>query len=829
MTSVLDGITVLDLSHGVAGPIATMLLADNGAAVTRIESPEPDPFASWPGSRVWARGKRSAVLDLEQLDERERLLALASRADVVVESYRPGVTTRLGIDYAALSARNPRLIYCSITGYGRGNRHSDRPAYDALVAARLGLQREQRSWPGGPIDHIHGLEPPVPDLELPPGCAPGSPRSGPIFSYSTWPSLATAYLATTGINAALLARETTGRGQLVETSLLQGAMALTMGKWMRVDNPYATGFRMWITDGRAPKGHFECADGRWVHQWVPNPMFVLSSADGDVLESRRGISNVRNDPDRVGNDPENVLVLAHYHPEMAAAMKRFPSTDWVRVAREYGTPLQQIRTPEEALCDQALIDEGVVVDVDDPELGRLRHVGLVYRLHETPGRVQGAAPRKGQHSDSVKAEADVIRTAGATDRTAGAKDRTADARGGAPLAAPLAGVTVIDLGFAVAGPFGTQVLADLGATVIKVNALRDPWWHCTHIAMGANRGKRSIGINLKTAAGMAVLHRLVANADVVHSNMRYKAAVRLGVDEESMRAVNPSIIYCHTRGFEDGPRSDSPANDQTGNALSGTQYEDGGMADGGVPFWSLTSMGDTGNGFLSAIGVIQALYHRTRTGVGQRVDTSIINAGMLTTSYAALDSDGNGLSRPRLDGMQCGMTALYRLYETADGWLCLAAVTDAHWQALVGVLGHAELSTDARFATAQSRATHDRALGAVLDSVFAAKSASDWFALLDEQGVPCEISDEEFGRHFFDDAEMLAAGRVVTYEHPELGRFEHAGLQIDFSDTPGRVGGPPPLVGQHTREIMHEFGFAESEIDDRLGEKAVFETMSVND
>ena len=827
MTSVLEGITVLDLSHGVAGPIATMLLADNGAAVTRIESPEPDPFASWPGSRVWARGKRSAVLDLEQVDERERLLALASRADVIVESFRPGVTTRLGIDYAALSARNPRLIYCSITGYGRGNRHSDRPAYDALVAARLGLQREQRSWPGGPIDHIHGLEPPVPDLELPPGCAPGSPRSGPIFSYSTWPSLATAYLATTGINAALLAREATGRGQLVETSLLQGAMALTMGKWMRVDNPYATGFRMWITDGRAPKGHFECADGRWVHQWVPNPMFVLSSADGDTLESRRGISNVRNDPDRVGNDPENVLVLAHYHPEMAAAMKRFPSTDWVRVARDYGTPLQQIRTPEEALCDQALIDEGVVVDVDDPELGPLRHVGLVYRLHETPGRVQGAAPRKGQHSDAVKAEADAIRKAGAVESTVGAIESTATGNG--QLAAPLAGVTVIDLGFAVAGPFGTQVLADLGATVIKVNALRDPWWHCTHIAMGANRGKRSIGINLKTAAGMAVLHRLVAHADVVHSNMRYKAALRLGVDEESMRAINPSIIYCHTRGFEDGPRSDSPANDQTGNALSGTQYEDGGMSDGGVPFWSLTSMGDTGNGFLSAIGVIQALYHRARTGVGQRVDTSIINAGMLTTSYAALDSDGNGLPRPRLDGMQRGMTALYRLYETADGWLCLAAVTDVHWQALIGALGHAELSTDARFATAQSRASNDRALGAVLDAVFAAKSASDWFALLDEHGVPCEISDEEFGRHFFDDVEMLAAGRVVTYDHPELGRFEHAGLQIDFSHTPGRVWGPPPLVGQHTREIMHEFGFAEAEIDDLCREKAVFETMSVND
>ena len=316
---------------------------------------------------------------------------------------------------------------------------------------------------------------------------------------------------------------------------------------------------------------------------------------------------------------------------------------------------------------------------------------------------------------------------------------------------------------------------------------------------------------------MAVLHRLVAGADVVHSNMRYKAAVRLGVDEESMRAINPSIIYCHTRGFEDGPRSDSPANDQTGNALSGTQYEDGGMSDGGVPFWSLTSMGDTGNGFLSAIGVIQALYHRRRTGrraARRHVDPQCGDVDDVVRRCST--AMATACPEPRLDGMQRGMSALYRLYETADGWLCLAAATESHWQALVRALDHAELSTDSRFATERPAPPTTTRLGAVLDAVFAAKSASDWFALLDEHGVPCEISDEEFGRHFFDDDEMIAAGRVVTYDHPELGRFEHAGLQIDFSDTPGRVWGPPPLVGQHTREIMREFGYAEAEIDDPL-------------
>jgi crotonobetainyl-CoA:carnitine CoA-transferase CaiB-like acyl-CoA transferase len=821
MASVFEGLRVLDLSNGIAGEMATMLLADHGAEVTRVQRPSANVLERAPGGRVWGRGKRSAVLDLRDPSDYDTARALARRADVVVTSFRPGVAEKLGMDHATLAPDNPRLVSCSITGYGRNNRHADRPGYDALVAARLGLQWEQRSWPGGAIDHINGVEPPLPGFEMPAGAAPGSPRSGPIFTYTPWPSLCAAFLATTGISAALLARETTGRGQLVETSLLQAMLSLTLGKVQRVEHPLARGYRMWITDQRAPKGLFECGDGRWVHQWVPNPMFVLSSADGETLESRRGITNVRNDPDRVGNDPENLVVLAHYWPEMAEAMKKFPSTEWVRVAREYGTPLQQVRTPEEALQDQALIDEGVLTTVDDPELGPLRHVGIVHRLSATPGRVQGPSPTRGQHTEAVRAEVSTEDTAGTEDTTGTLNRSVGD---GSPLPHPLAGVVVVDLGFAVAGPFGTQVLADLGATVIKVNARRDPWWHCTHISMGTNRGKRSVGLDLKTPAGMAALHRIVARADVVHSNMRYKAAIRLGVDEESMREVNPRIIYCHTRGFEDGPRSDSPANDQTGNALAGTEYEDGGGADGGAPFWSLTSMGDTGNGYLSAIGVIQALYHRARTGVGQRVDTSILNAAMLATSYATLRADGSALPRPRLDRLQLGLGPFYRLYETADEWLCVAALDSAEAEALLACT-----SVDALDPTHSDHARSEADLSDRLAAAFATKPAAEWFALLDDHGVPCEISDEHFTQRLFDDPEMLAAGRIISYDHPELGRFEHAGLQIDFSDTPGVVWGPPPLVGQHTRLLLTEFGFSNTEIDELLALGAAFETLSVYD
>src|SRR5262249_30825888 len=125
-------------------------------------------------------------------------------------------------------------------------------------------------------------------------------------------------------------------------------------------------------------------------------------------------------------------------------------------------------------------------------------------------------------------------------------------------AAPLEGVTVLDIGFAVAGPWGTQVLADLGANVIKVNAFRDPWWHATHIAYGGNRGRGGGGFDLKSPDGLAVSHRLVEQADVVHSNMRRDALARLGCDEASLRAINADLVYCHTRGFDRGPRSNSP-------------------------------------------------------------------------------------------------------------------------------------------------------------------------------------------------------------------------------------------------------------------------------
>ena len=791
MAGVLEGISVLDLTSGIGGPMATMLLADHGARVTKIEPPGGDPGRSFSGAQVWHRSKRSAELDLHDAADRERLHALVRGADVLVHGHEADEEAALGLDFATLHALNPRLIVCAITAYGGVAAHAGRPGRDALVAARTGQHYEARGTAGGTLARLGGVEPFLPALEVPEGCETGAHREGPLVAGVPWLSAATCYQALIAISAALLVRERTGRGQRVGTSMLQGALTTTMGGWQRAAHPDADNWQSWVVDSRAPKAVFRCADGRWVHQWTPLPSFVLSVSEGDELAVTDDTTGVKDAPLRIGVDSAEILLLHHYIPLMAERFAKFPAAAWVELAAEKKVPLQPIRSPEEALLDPWCVDDGCVIAVDDPRLGAVRQVGRVYALHACPTAPPTAPVAPGTHNDEVYAEATALAAAAATPVV----ERSTTP---AP-AAPLAGVKVLDLGLAVAGPWGTMMLADLGADVIKVNTLHDDYWMATHIAMGCNRGKRSISLNLKDSAAMAVLHRLVEQADVVQHNMRYDAAVRLGVDYDSLRAVNPRIVYCHTRGFERGPREGLPGNDQTGAALAGPDWLDGGLDhEGGIPYWPVVSLGDTGNGFLSTVAMLQALYHRDRTGEGQFVDTSIVYAHLLNASMSWVTADGaRAGDRLSLDAMQFGFTAAHRMYETADGWLVVAATAGDERDRLATVVG---------------TTIDDATPFAALEATFATKPATEWFAVLDAAGVPCEVSDPDYVLGVFDDPELLERGWVTSQPHPVLGRLDTLGLLFDLSETPGVVQRGPFLVGQHSREIMRELGYSDEEI-----------------
>lgn len=809
MAAVLDDIKVLDLSWGIAGPMTTMMMADHGADVIKIEPPGGDPHRNQMGYHAWQRGKRSAILDLKDDADKQAFLNLVKTADVLVESFRPGVSERLGIDYGALKEVNPRLVYCSITGYGRDNKHSDRPGYDALVAARTGLHWEQRGWPEGALNHLAGNPDPFEEVEIDPDWVQGADRPGPLFPSSYWPSLGAFFSASVGINAALRAREHTGRGQLVETSLLQGAMASGAGVWQRAEKPETPGFDTWILNNRAPKGHFQCSDSRWIHNWVPNPRFILEASRGEKLNATPDLRS-QNDPDRFGTGPEELLVMAHYHPILSEAVARFPADEWVEAASRGGMTMQDVRSPEASLADPALLEDGCVAAVEDPELGTIHQVGIAYKLSENPAKVGAAPVAAGADTEEVRAEAEK------------AVDAPVPEAGNGRLGRPLEGVTVLDLGMAVAGPFGTQLLSDLGAEVIKVNGLYDIFWHQVHIAYMCNRGKKSITLNLKDPRSMDVLMQLIKQADVVHHNMRYDAAERLKIDYESLKAVKPDLIYCHTRGFENGPRKQTPGNDQTGACLAGQQYADGGM-DGkaGRPMWSLTSMGDTGNGFLSAIAVIQALMHRDKTGEGQFVDTSIINACLLNTSYAMAKPDGRGFDRPRTDDMQYGYSAGHRLYRTHDGWLCIVCETQEHWDELFAVLHLENVLTNDKYKDHAARRENDAEMAKLIGNKLKTRTAGEWFADLDAVGVPVEIVSETFSLGLHDDPEFQKRDWSVSFDHPHVGKLDQVGVCVNLSDTPGKPRGRPLIVGEHTKEILASMGFTEAEMDQMEEERAV--------
>jgi crotonobetainyl-CoA:carnitine CoA-transferase CaiB-like acyl-CoA transferase len=738
MPGALEGLRVVDLTTGLAGPLATMTLSDHGADVVKVEPPSGDPNRGYVGSVVTNRGKRSVVLDLDDEDDRAQLLALADTADVLVESFAPGHLAGRGLDYERVAADRPALIYCSLTGYPRTTAAADRPAIDLLVQARSGMQYEQPGF-----------------------------REGPIFLHAPLPSIAASYLATEGILAALYARELTGRGQWVETSLYQGVLSFTTQLWQDPEHRVEP----WFEIGFEPRPSiYQCADGLWVHS-----MHLAGGRgkDRSVIWDILGVAPPDFEWSPVANNAWDDIV-----GEAIGRMKRQDLLDqfWA-----HEIPIAPVRAAHEALDDEQVINNGMSVVVDDPVVGPVKQAGISFRLHGAPTpAVQGPQPAIGQHTDAV---------VGALHREpARAREARPATR---PVAHALEGIKVLDLGNFLAGPFGPMLLGDLGATVYKLESPQgDQMRPVTQPFNGCQRGKLDVVVDLKAPEGLEIAHRLIREVDVVHHNMRPGVAERLGVDYETAKRLNPGVIYCHTTMWgNDGPRATWPGFDQLAQASCGLEWELGGEGNG--PNWYRFGMCDQACAVQSTLAVLMALYWRERTGEGQLVDTSIVNGGVFLNTDAWIGPDGWS-QRPRTDAKQTGFGPLYRLYPTSDGWIALACLGETHRAALAKVVPALDAET--------------------LEQFFAGHTMQSAFDLLDGAGVPVEMAREDARRTWFTQPDVVAAGLVADYQHPQYGRFRQFGHLVNFSETPGRIAGPPPLLGQHSREVLAELGYSDAEI-----------------
>ena len=787
MAGALDGVTVLDLTRGAAGALATMLLCDNGARVIRLEHGGSEHERQTPPYAVWDRGKESVFLDLSEAlleaqtgpdgpgDTRPDRGSLAgfhrlvAGCDVLIESLPPSSGLQRLVAYRGLSKANPGLVHCSITAYGRDGPLRDQPADDDLVMARMGILANQPALRPGPVHVIHRL-----------------------------PSVGSGVLAALGVAAALFAREKTGAGRKVDTSLMAGALLYTpriAGRKVK------SGRAVRATIGGGPfYSAFECADGEWLQFGCIHSGFVAKAA------SAMGIDDVMTDP-RFGDG--RVIPTEEARSELysivAGVLKTRPCREWEELFEDADVPYARVGTATEAMENPQVRANDMVVELHDPKLGPVSQMGLPIKLSATPGEIRGPRPVPGQHTESVLSE-----VAAPSAEPPQVADRPA-----APLPQPLHGVRVLETANVIAGPTAGKLLADLGAEVVKLEppsgdisrSGTPPYFYVL------NANKRSVAINARSEIGKGVAARLASTVDILAANMRPGATGRIGIGSEVLEKVNPGIVEAHVTAFGwTGPYSHRAGLDPLAQALIGLQHAQGGPENRPM-YLGQVAPTDYVAGALAALGAIMSLIVRERTGVVQRVDVNLLNSGIFINSEDFVRYPGRP-ERRFADKGQYGLSALHRLYETADDWMYLAAEGPEQFGPLCSALGRHDLAADPRFASSEARSQHGAALAVELGRALEERTTSHWMTVLGDAGVGCAPVTKGYHDGFFSDPQTTATHMAVELEHPLLDSYRLSSGLVKFGGTDDLEVRHTPLLGQHNREVLRDAGYSPAEIEE---------------
>ena len=395
---------------------------------------------------------------------------------------------------------------------------------------------------------------------------------------------------------------------------------------------------------------------------------------------------------------------------------------------------------------------------------------------------------------------------------------------------PLAGMRVLELAQIMAGPTCGAMLADLGADVIKIEKLpggddsrgyREPRVNGVSAPfMMLNRNKRGIALNLKHSQGRGILLRMVRDADVLIENFRRDTMEKLGLSYDVLARENERLIYCAITGFgRDGPLADKGGFDLVAQGFAGLMAITG--EPGRPPVKNGNPVSDINAGILAALGIVAAHAHCLKTGRGQIVDTSLLEAALQQTYWHAASYFATGQS-PGPIGSAHILTAPYQAFSASDGFVNIGGANQANWERIADVLGHGEWRDDPRFATNAARMENREALETLMNAVLITRTREEWIAAFDAAGVPAGPV------HSLGEAlshpQTLARGMVADLVHPDAGATRALGCPIHFSRTPTRIDRPAPLLGEHTRELLREFGYADGEIDMFIDEGVVAAT-----
>ena len=798
MSPVLEGIRVLDLTEGMAGSMASMILGDNGAEVIKIERPGGDPYRSQAPWVMWNRGKKSVVLDLKAPQGREAAQKLAQQVDVLIENFRVGAADSLGLGYDALSRLNPRLIYCSITGFGSKGRYRNVKPYNSIIEAKSGgMQRGRHLSP--------------------------TYRVRPRGDYGS------AMMTVQGIAAALWVREMTGLGQRLEMTQFAAVIFQdsggAVGRQAELGMVTVPADRLAQRQQRMQIGvsltylNVRCKDGQWI-QMANNVERLFRN-----LIRAAGLDWIYQEP-RFKGAPrrfasrEDALELRRIIYEK---MQEKTLDEWIEIFIKEDVAGDRYLTTQQAMDHVYLKHLQGVVEIDDPNVGKTQQIGPLVRFSQTPSMIGRPSPKLGEHTDAVLKS---IPAGPLTPAAANGADKTLPKH-------PFEGILLLDFSTWNAAPQGASLIADLGARVIKIEPPDQPD-DARQGNMGRGRtlqGKESMAIDLKATEGREIIYRLIAKADGLVHNMRAGAPERLGLDYESVRKINPNVVYLYAGSYgSTGPAAGRAAFHPIAGCLTGGPLWQLGKGNyppaPDVPItleeierWSetLLAANESTPDQMSALGVgtalALALYHKGRTGEGQYLETSMLISNLYLCSDDFIRFKGKP-DRLEPDQALRGLHALHRLYEAKEGWVFLTCPLEEEWQGLCKAIGREDLVTDPRYATAEKRQQHDEWLVAELWPIFKNRTAAEWETYLEQFDVACARADgTPYPDFLLLDEGIQEAGLVVDIEHDTIGKMKRVSPAVDFSLTPGRAGAPH-LFGEDTPAILAELGLSQGRMDE---------------
>jgi crotonobetainyl-CoA:carnitine CoA-transferase CaiB-like acyl-CoA transferase len=803
---------VVDLSATAPGAEVTQLLADFGAEVVLVERPGGSPLRAQPAWPALLRGKQSIELDFGRADDRSVARDLCHRADLVVETWRPGVAERLGLGYDTLARSNPGLVYGSLTGFGRTGPLAHLKGYEGIVMAKIG-----------------GLGP----LRL-------ASRPGPSFCATPATGFTASQILLQGLLAALYERERSGIGQRVDTSMLAAQTTHDCWNWLirLVAARYAGAFVAVprVDDERVvPNGPLSfrllvglSKDGRWLQ-------FSQTSERLWVAFMRvLGLEWMLTDPEwKDAHSSEDIDRREALWEQMLVVIRSKTVDEWYEVFdAEPDVFAEVFRQGTELLHHPQLVHDAMVTEVDDPELGPVRQPGPLVKMAATPARTDRRAPRLDEHGPGLRGTPSVANDV-AHDEPA--HEPTHDnATDNATAGGPLAGVTIVELGTFYAGPFGSTMLADLGARVIKLEqADGDPMrWIMPFPEVGGVKvlsGKESVCVDIAHPEGREIVYALVRRADAVLRSFRAGVAERLGYDDASLLAINPDLVYLNAPGFGvDGPYGRRPAYaptigagaGQAGRNLGASMVQHPSLDMSEVKALSLRMGGavmsgnnpDASSAAVVGTALLLGLVARARGAPGQSMLTTMLNSMSHVLSDDMVEYAGRPAA-PAVDEQVFGFGPLYRIYDTASGFVFLAAPTEAEWERLASVLP-GDPAHDPRFVSVEARAAHADELTAIVAAAMVTRPATEWERDLTRLDVACVVVEEGPPEATIMEGDRALARQldlVVDLDHPVCGEYPRMKPLATLSRTPGSTPGAPGL-GADTDRVLAELGYTDAHV-----------------